>query len=48
MQSLKESTLWENLDDVIIFNQIKQMTKLEFLQLELKSNWIKFQILHIL
>jgi hypothetical protein len=28
---VEESTLWEGLDNVVIFNQIKEMTKLEFL-----------------
>lgn len=28
---VKESTLWEDLDDVVLFNQIKEMTKSEFL-----------------
>jgi hypothetical protein len=28
---VKESTLWEDLDDVVMFNQIKEMTKSEFL-----------------
>jgi hypothetical protein len=31
MQSLKESTLWEDIDDVVMFNQIKEITKSEFL-----------------
>jgi hypothetical protein len=26
-----ESTLWEDLDDVVMFNQIKERTKSEFL-----------------
>jgi hypothetical protein len=30
MQSLEESTLWEDLDDVVIFNQINEMIKLKF------------------
>jgi len=47
MQSLEERTLWENLDDVVMFNQINEMIKSKFLQLESKSDWIKFQILHI-
>jgi hypothetical protein len=38
---VKESTLWEDLDDVIMFNLIKEMTKLEFLWLESKSDWIR-------
>jgi len=28
---VKERILWEELDDMIMFNQIKEMTKLEFL-----------------
>jgi len=28
---VKESTLWEDLDDVVMFNQIKEMTKSKFL-----------------
>jgi hypothetical protein len=28
---VKESTLWDDLDDVVMFNQIKEMTKSEFL-----------------
>jgi hypothetical protein len=28
---VKESTLWEDLEDVGMFNQIKEMTKSEFL-----------------
>lgn len=28
---VKESTLWEDLDDVVIFNQIKERTESEFL-----------------
>jgi hypothetical protein len=31
MQGLEEITLWEDVDDVVMFNQIKEMTKLEFL-----------------
>jgi hypothetical protein len=31
MQSLEESTLWEDLDDVVMFNQINEMIKSEFL-----------------
>jgi hypothetical protein len=31
MQSLEESTLWEDLDDMIMFNQINEMIKSEFL-----------------
>jgi len=29
IQSLEESTLWEDLDDVVMLNQVKEMTKLE-------------------
>jgi len=28
---VKESTLWDDLDDVVMVNQIKEMTKSEFL-----------------
>jgi hypothetical protein len=28
---VKESTLWEDLDDVVMFNQIKEMIKSKFL-----------------
>jgi hypothetical protein len=31
MQNLEENTLWEDLDDMIIFNQINKMIKSEFL-----------------
>jgi len=31
MQSLEESILWEDLDNMVMFNQIKEMIKLEFL-----------------
>jgi len=31
MQILEESTLWEDLDDVVMRNQIKEMTKSKFL-----------------
>jgi hypothetical protein len=31
MESLKENTLWEDLDDVVMFNQINDMIKSEFL-----------------
>jgi len=31
MQSLKENTLWEELDDVVMFNQFNEMIKMEFL-----------------
>lgn len=27
---VKENTLWEDLDNVVMFNQIKEMTKSEF------------------
>jgi hypothetical protein len=47
MQSLEESTLWEDLDDVVTLNQINEMIKSEFLWLESKADWIKFQILYM-
>jgi hypothetical protein len=31
MQSLEESTLWEDLDDVVMFNQINEMIKSKFI-----------------
>jgi hypothetical protein len=31
MQSLEEITLWEDLDDVVMFNQVNEMIKSEFL-----------------
>jgi len=31
MQSLEESTFWEDLDDMIMFNQINEMIKSKFL-----------------
>jgi len=31
MQSLEESTFWENLDDTVMFNQINERIKSEFL-----------------
>jgi hypothetical protein len=31
MQSLKESTLWEDLDDVVMLNQVNEGIKYEFL-----------------
>jgi hypothetical protein len=38
MQSLEESTLWEDLDDVVMFNQINEMIKSEFFLFESKSD----------
>jgi hypothetical protein len=31
MQNLEESTVWEDLDDVVMFNQINEMIKSKFL-----------------
>jgi hypothetical protein len=31
MQSLEENTFWEDLDDIVMFNQISEMIKSEFL-----------------
>jgi hypothetical protein len=38
---------WEDLEDVVKFNQIKKMIKSEFIKLESKSDWIQIWILHI-
>jgi hypothetical protein len=42
--SLKEN--WKDLEDMVKFNQIKEMIKSKFLQLKLKSDWIQIWILH--
>jgi len=31
MQSLEESTIWEDINDVVMFNQINEIIKSEFL-----------------
>jgi hypothetical protein len=31
MQNLEENTLWKDLDDVVMFNQINEKIKLKFL-----------------
>ena len=41
MQSLEGSTLWENVDDVVKFDQIKEMIKSEFLKLKSNLDWIQ-------
>jgi hypothetical protein len=43
VSNLKEN--WKDLEDVIKFNQIKEMIKSKFLQLKLKSDWIQIWIL---
>ena len=37
----------EDLEDMVKFNQIKEMIKLQFLQLGSKSDWIQIRILHM-
>jgi hypothetical protein len=38
---------WEDLEDVVKFNRIKERIKSEFIQLESKLDWIQIWILHM-
>jgi hypothetical protein len=38
---------WEDLEDVVKFNQIKEMIKSKFIKLESKSDWIQIWIMHV-
>ena len=43
--SLREN--WEDLEDMVKFNQIKERIKSEFLKLESKLDWVQIWILHM-